>query len=252
MIICLFLSYLCFLSRVPMNRFSICYFSLLFAVFFLSCRNHAGDQSGETSKAVPEVNRNAADSSGAIESIFSDSEDRDRNIWQKPEMVISMLGDLKGKTVADIGAGSGYFAFRLTPRAEKVIGIDIDPGFISFLDSMKVRLPESYRNRFVSRLAKPDDPMLGPEEADAVIIVNTYAYIDNRTQYLKTLYKGVAPGGRLLIVDFKKNDIPIGPPDHFRITLNDVRRELISAGFKVIQVDLESLDYQYIIIAEKK
>ena len=146
-------------------------------------------------------------------------------------MVISMLGDLNGKTVADIGAGSGYFAFRLTP---------------------KVRLPESYRNRFESRLAKPDDPMLGPGEADAVIIVNTYAYIDNRTQYLKTLYKGIASRGRLLIVDFKKNDIPVGPPDHFRITLNDVRRELVSAGFKVVQVDLESLDYQYIIIAEKE
>ena len=235
-----------------MNCFNIYCFSLLLATSFFSCRNHSGDQSGEASGVIRGSNQVAPDSTGAIENLFNDSEDRDRNIWQKPEMVISMLGNLNGKTVADIGAGSGYFAFRLTPRAEKVIGIDIDPGFISFLDSMKVRLPESYRNRFESRLAKPDDPMLGPGEADAVIIVNTYAYIDNRTQYLKTLYKGIAPRGRLLIVDFKKNDIPVGPPDHFRITLNDVRRELVSAGFKIVQVDLESLDYQYVIIAEKE
>lgn len=231
-----------------MNRFNICCFSLLFATSFFSCRN----QSGEASGVIRQGNQETPDSAGAIESLFNDSENRDRNIWQKPEMVISMLGDLNGKTVADIGAGSGYFAFRLTPGAEKVIGIDIDPGFISFLDSMKVRLPESYRNRFESRLARPDDPMLSPGEADAVIIVNTYAYIDNRTQYLKTLYRGIAPRGRLLIVDFKKNDIPVGPPDHFRITLNDVRRELVSAGFKIVQIDLESLDYQYIIIAEKE
>jgi len=157
-----------------MNRFNICCCSLLFAAIFFSCRNQSGEATPATREGTP-------DSASAIENLFSDSEDRDRNIWQKPEMVISMLGDLNGKTVADIGAGSGYFAFRLTPKAEKVIGIDIDPGFISFLDSMKVRLPESYRNRFESRLAKPDDPMLGPGEADAVIIVNTYAYIDNRT-----------------------------------------------------------------------
>jgi ubiquinone/menaquinone biosynthesis C-methylase UbiE len=235
-----------------MNRFSICSCSLLFATVLFSCRNQTGSQPGESPEIVREGSQGTADSSGSIENLFNDSENRDRNIWQKPEMVISMLGDLNGKTVADIGAGSGYFAFRLTPKAEKVIGIDIDPGFISFLDSMKVRLPESYRDRFESRLAQPDDPMLRPGEAHAVIIVNTYAYIDNRTQYLKTLYKGIAPRGRLLIVDFKKNDIPVGPPDHFRITLNDVRRELVSAGFKVVQVDLESLDYQYIIIAEKE
>lgn len=235
-----------------MNRFSICSCSLLFATVLFSCRNQTGSQPGESPEIVRKGSQGTGDSSGSIENLFNDSENRDRNIWQKPEMVISMLGDLNGKTVADIGAGSGYFAFRLTPKAEKVIGIDIDPGFISFLDSMKVRLPESYRDRFESRLAQPDDPMLKPGEADAVIIVNTYAYIDNRTQYLKTLYKGIASRGRLLIVDFKKNDIPVGPPDHFRITLNDVRRELVSAGFKVVQVDLESLDYQYIIIAEKE
>jgi len=188
---------------------------------------------------------------GNFESLVTDYESKDRGIWQKPDMVISLLGDLEGKTVADIGAGTGYFTFRLVPKAKKVIGIDIDQRFIQFLDSVKVRLPASYIGRFESRLAKPDDPLLKPAEADAVIIVNTYGYIENRVAYLKTLIKGVSPGGRLLIIDFKKNNLPIGPPDEFKVALSQVEKELLTAGFEIDKIDKNALDYQYIILAKK-
>jgi SAM-dependent methyltransferase len=188
---------------------------------------------------------------GNFESLVADYESKDRGIWQKPDMVISLLGSLEGKTVADIGAGTGYFTFRMVPKAKKVIGIDIDKRFIQFMDSVKVRFPEAYRGRFESRLAKVDDPLLKPGEADAVIIVNTYGYIENRIQYLKTLWKGMSPGGRLLIIDFKKNNLPIGPPDEFKVSLNQAEQELITSGFTIEKVDKEALDYQYIIIAIK-
>ncbi|MFN0215968.1 MAG: class I SAM-dependent methyltransferase [Saprospiraceae bacterium] len=188
---------------------------------------------------------------GNFESLVADFEDKDRGIWQKPELVISFLGDIKDETVADIGAGTGYFAFRLVPKAKKVIGIDIDPRFIDFLDSVKVRLPLLYRDRFETRLAKFDDPLLEPNEADNVVIVNTYAYIENRPQYLKTLYKGVSPGGQLLVIDFKKNNLPVGPPEQYKVSLAQVERELVTAGFKISKIDKDMLDYQYIILAIK-
>lgn len=188
---------------------------------------------------------------GNFESLVADYESKDRGIWQKPELVISFLGEIQNKTVADIGAGTGYFTFRLVPKAKKVIGIDIDARFISFLDSVKVRLPEVYRNRFESRLAKFDDPLLKPGEADDVIIVNTYAYIENRVQYLRTLSKGMAPDGQLLIIDFKKNNLPVGPPDQYKVALAEVERELLSTGFKIVKVDKDVLDYQYIVLAQK-
>jgi SAM-dependent methyltransferase len=189
---------------------------------------------------------------GNFENLVADYESKDRVIWQKPGMVIALLGDLKGKTVADIGAGTGYFTFRLVPLAGKVIGVDIDPQFINFLDSVKVRLPAQYRDRFDSRLAKPGDPMLAPEEADAVIIVNTYGYIENRVRYLQTLATGMKPGATLLVIDFKKNNLPIGPPDAYKVALSQVEKELSAGGFEVTRVDKESLDYQYIILAKKK
>ncbi len=188
---------------------------------------------------------------GNFESLVADYESKDRGIWQKPDMVISLLGDLEGKTVADIGAGSGYFTFRMVAKAEKVIGIDIDQRFINLMDSVKVRLPEKYQTHFESRLAQPDNPALQPEEADAVMIVNTYAYIENRIQYLKVLAKGMSPGARLLIIDFKKNNIPVGPPQAFKVSLAQVEKELLAAGYRIDRLDTESLDYQYIVIAAK-
>lgn len=188
---------------------------------------------------------------GSFENLVADFESKDRGIWQKPNMVISLLGDLEGKTVADIGAGTGYFTFRMVPKAKKVIGIDIDQRFIDFMDSVKVRLDERYRDRFETRLAKADDPLLSAEEVDAVVLVNTYGYIGNRVQYLKTLWKGISPGGRVLIIDFKKNNLPIGPPDQFKVALSQVERELLTSGFSIDKIDQDALDYQYIILAKK-
>lgn len=188
---------------------------------------------------------------GNFESLVADYESKDRVIWQKPDLVLSVLGDLDGKIVADIGAGTGFFTFRMVPKAKKVIGIDIDPRFINFMDSVKVRLPEKYRARFETRLAKPNDPLLQPNEANAVIIMNTYGYIENRAAYLKRVSQGIAPGGQLLIIDFKKNNLPVGPSDEFKVSLNQVEKELADAGFEISKIDKDALDYQYIVLAQK-
>ena len=235
-------------------------FVALSIVVFSACRDEAQSNPDQPSlyrpkqapgTTVSEPNPLPKTGNGNFESIVADYESKDRGIWQKPDMVISLLGDLEGKTVADIGAGTGYFTFRLLPKAEKVIGIDIDKRFIQFLDSVKVRLPEDYQKRFESRLSKPDDPLLKPSEADAAIIVNTYGYIENRVRYLQTLSKGISPGGRLLIIDFKKNNLPIGPPDQFKVALSQVEQELLAAGFIIEKIDKDALDYQYIVLAKK-
>ncbi len=183
-------------------------------------------------------------------SLMSDFENPNRAIWQKPELVISQLGDLSGKTVADIGAGTGYFAFRMASKAKKVIAIEIDQQMINFMDSMKIRLPKDRQTHFESRLAKPDDPLLLPGEANAVTIVNTIGYIENRVNYLKKLHAGIAPGGLLLIIDFKKN-LPVGPAEKYKVGLPELEAELRKAGFAPVRDDVKSLDYQYILLAKK-
>ena len=175
-----------------------------------------------------------------------------REIWQKPDLVLQLLGGLKGKSVADIGAGSGFFTFRMVESADKVIAIDVDPRFTNYLDSVKVRrLPESQQPKLETRLTTPDSPALQKEEVDVVVIVNTFMYIENHVDYLKRLKKGLKEGGKLLIIDFKKKRTPVGPPGDLRQPLFVIENELYEAGYKNIVTNDTALDYQYIVIAEK-
>ena len=184
-----------------------------------------------------------------MDDIRQDWESRDRLVWQKPDMVIKRLGDLSLKTVADLGAGTGFFAFRLVPIAKKTIALDIDPRFITFMDSAKKEMNSELRARFEARLVSTNDAKLKKGEVDAVIIVNTYMYISDRVAYMQKLRQGISKGGMVLIVDYKEKNIPVGPPTSSKVALGTVEKELKQAGFKNIQSDDSSLDYQYIITA---
>lgn len=176
-----------------------------------------------------------------------------RVIWQKPEVVIGKMGDLSNKVVADIGAGSGFFARRLAQHAKKVIAIELDDRLIHFMDSIKlVELRPEHQSRFETRLATSTNSMLKPGEADIILLVNTYIYIQDRVSYLKHLLSVLPQGGKVIIVDFKRKRIPIKyPPAAIRLELYEVENELEAAGFSSFQSDDCSLDYQYITVAEK-
>jgi 2-polyprenyl-3-methyl-5-hydroxy-6-metoxy-1,4-benzoquinol methylase len=175
-------------------------------------------------------------------------EDPARAQWQKPGEVIASLGPLDGKTVADIGAGTGYFAFPLAKRAAKVIAIDIDQRFLDYIEQKKGT--QKVGANVETRITAPDSPGLKPGEADLVLIVDTYHHIENRIDYLKKLKKDLAKGGVLVIVDFKKEKTPPGPPVELRIAQESVESELESAGFTVVSTDRALLPYQYIIKAK--
>lgn len=177
-----------------------------------------------------------------------------RVIWQKPEVVIDFLGDISQKTVADIGAGTGFFAFRIAREAKKVIAIDIDQVFIDYLDSAKVmELPEVDQPRLEPRFATPNDPNLQPGEADIIMMVNTYMWIpqERRIEYLKKLYNALPENGQLLILDFKKKRTPVGPDQNQRVPLFQAEIELDQAGFSKVETNDKALDYQYVVMAYK-
>ena len=174
-----------------------------------------------------------------------------RVIWQKPDLVLNLLGDLGGKTVADIGAGTGYFAFRIASIGGNVIAIDIDERAISWMESEKQRYPDEVQARFQSRLASESDPRLKGGEVDLIMMVNTYMYIANREQYMRDLVPALKPGGQIIIVDFKKIETPIGPNSADRIAATQVQQELTHAGYTISSSDDTSLEYQYIITASR-
>ncbi|MEL6865285.1 MAG: class I SAM-dependent methyltransferase [Bacteroidota bacterium] len=178
-----------------------------------------------------------------------------RDIWQKPEVVLHQLGDLKGKVVADIGAGPyGYFSLRIASQTEakKVIAIDIDQEALAFIEEARQAfLPANVRDRLEARLVTSNNAKLNPGEVDVVLIVNTAIYFDSRIDYFKNLRTGLAPGGRLVIIDYKKKQTPIGPPVEKRIALGLIEQELLEAGYRLLASDDKTLEFQYIVTAIK-
>ncbi|MFT6359472.1 MAG: SAM-dependent methyltransferase [Saprospiraceae bacterium] len=228
--------------------------------FFISCGSEptsdTWEQSRQDSTQTNTSNKettkeNAADKS--LTDLIADYDPPNRELWQKPQLVIEKMGDLSNKTVADIGSGSGSFARRLTQVAKKVIAIEIDPRFVEYMDSIKrVELSPTYQRRFETRLATTTDSKIKTNEADIIIMVNTYLYVQDRKAYLKHLLDRLPVGGQLFIVDFKKKSIPLrNPSQRFRVPLFEVEKELKQIGFKNVVSDDRALDYQYIVIAEK-
>lgn len=227
----------------------------LFVLSIWSCQNdrstnatdHNTNPETLADTAYP-AGRNGRPNAGIAEDYINTN----RVIWQKPDLVIDLFGDLQNKTVADIGAGTGFFAFRLVPKAKKVIAIDIDKRFVDYIDSIRVlELPENLQSKLETRLAEPNNPHLKPGEADVILIVNTFIYIRNRAEYLKNLQKGMAANGKLIIIDFKKKRTPIGPPSEMRLPIHEVEEALYTAGFRNIETNDTALDYQYFVIAQK-
>lgn len=177
-----------------------------------------------------------------------------RDIWQEPLKVIKQLGNLEGKTLADIGAGPfGYFTFPLAGKTNlaKVLAIDIDTSAINFIEKGRQHIPEEFGSKIETRLVTPDNAKLKEEEADIVLIVNTSSYFDDRIAYFSHLKNGISAEGRLVIIDFKMKQGPFGPPLNSRIPLGVMEQELTEAGYSRIISDDTTLKYQYMVIAMK-
>lgn len=177
---------------------------------------------------------------------------KDRTSWQKPTLIFEKLGELSDKTVADIGAGTGYFSFRLMHKVGKIIAIDIDSSMINLIEAFKTTMDESSQSKLETRLATPNDPLLKQDEADIILFVNVISYIEDRVTYLTNLHSKLPSTGKIVIVDFKTKRLPIdAPPYEERVLQHIIEEELYMAGYNNIVIDDSLLDFQYLITAEK-
>ena len=162
-----------------------------------------------------------------------DFDDPGRDAWQMPARVIAALALKSGHTVADIGAGTGYFTMRLAASAAQptVFAVDLEPKMVAHLTA---RAAAEKRANVVAVLAAADNPNL-PEPMDVVLVVDTYHHIPNRPVYFAGVREKLRPGGRLAIVDFRKGAPGGGPPDDFRFTPDQISQELAAAGFVLDQ-----------------
>ncbi len=173
-------------------------------------------------------------------------DDPARDAWQRPEEVTALLEIEPGRTVADLGAGTGYFLRHLSwAVGEKgtVLALDIEPSMVRYMTERAGR--EGLRN--VRPATVPfDDPKLPAGAVHRVLIVDTWHHIPDRTEYARKLAQGLAPGGAVFVVDFTLESKE-GPPREHRVPPEQVVAELCAGGLEARVVE-ETLPEQYVVV----
>jgi SAM-dependent methyltransferase len=167
-----------------------------------------------------------------------------RDEWQKPDEVVSALKLTRQEVVADLGAGSGYFTRRLAKRSKLVLAVDIDA---KLLELNRKSSPPNVN----TILATEKDPMLAPASVDVIFVCNVWHHIQHRLLYASSLGAALRPGGRIVIIDFYKRPLPVGPPETMKLDPTQVIAEFSAAG-----IDLTArhgfLPYQYFLEFSKR
>jgi len=191
-----------------------------------------------------EVHRLHGDSAAYIAAL----EDPKRDAYQKPHEVMEALGVKEGEVIADVGAGSGYFTVRLAHHVGKtgrVYAVDVSPDMIRHLHA---RVRDMGLLNVSPILAPADDPLL-PQPVDRFMIVDVWHHVEDQAGYLAKIKERLEPGGQVIMIDFHKRDLPVGPPPAMKIAREDLIRQMETHGFRLAR-EHTFLPYQYFLVFE--
>jgi ubiquinone/menaquinone biosynthesis C-methylase UbiE len=174
-------------------------------------------------------------------------ERREREIEEDPDLAMRLIRVARGSTVADLGAGSGYFTIRLAKAvgAEgKVYAVDIQQGM---LDLLQRAVTKEKLTNVTPVLGAADDPRLPAASLDLVLMVDVYHELSSPQTTLGHLKNALKPGGRLVLLEYRAEDpdVPI-LPEH-KMTKAMVKLEIEHEGFRQQRV-YDDLPRQHLIV----
>jgi ubiquinone/menaquinone biosynthesis C-methylase UbiE len=175
----------------------------------------------------------------------------ERDVEEAPDEAVAIIGVKKGWTVADIGAGSGYMTVKLSKRVGPsgvVYATDIQPAMIGLLEK---RIAKDKLTNVRPILGALDDPKLPDASLDMAMMVDVYHELSQPQAMLRHLRDALKPSGRLILLEYRKEDpsIPI-KPEH-KMSVAEAKMELEAEGFKLTRVD-DGLPRQHVLIFSKR
>jgi ubiquinone/menaquinone biosynthesis C-methylase UbiE len=175
----------------------------------------------------------------------------EREDEEAPSKALDALELKPGMVVADIGAGSGYYSARIAKRvgpAGRVYATDIQPGMIELLDR---RIKSEQLSNITTVLGGMDDPRLPPAAIDLAIMVDVYHELQQPQVFLQRLKGAFKPDGRLVLLEFRKEDPKVPILEVHKMSVAEVKQEMEAEGFVLDKV-IDVLPWQHIIVLRVK
>jgi ubiquinone/menaquinone biosynthesis C-methylase UbiE len=174
----------------------------------------------------------------------------ERAVEEQPDRVVEGMALAPDAVVADIGAGSGYFTFRLARAVPdgRVLAVDVQPEMLEILET---RMAEAEVENITLVLGTASDPNLAEASVDAILLVDTYHEFDYPLEMARAMTRALRPGGRLYLVEYRAEDpeIPILPLH--KMTEVQARREIEAAGLTFVE-NGTFLPTQHFLVFEKR
>jgi precorrin-6B methylase 2 len=174
----------------------------------------------------------------------------ERETEEQPQFVIDALGIKPGQTIADLGAGSGYYSFRIAPLVGptgKVMAIDIEP---AMLEVIAQRATREHVANIRPVLGSARDPNLAPHSVDLLFMVDVYHELEYPYEVMTKVRAALKPGGRVALVEYRAEDPAVMIKPVHKMSERQVRREMQAAGFKHLQT-VRALPLQHLIVFER-
>lgn len=173
-----------------------------------------------------------------------------RDEEQKPEVVLGALGLHGGETVVDLGAGSGYFTFRITPlvgKTGKVLAVDVQD---EMLDTLRRRAAAQKMTNVVVVKGSEKDPNLPTNAVDVVLMVDVYHELAYPFEIMAKVRQALKPHGRIVFVEYRKEDPKVPIQELHKMSVAQLEKEMKAVGFTRVQT-IETLPVQHIVIFQK-
>lgn len=173
-----------------------------------------------------------------------------RESEERPQLTIAALEIKPGQTVADLGAGSGYYAFRIAPlvgEQGRVLAIDVEPRMLRIISERARR--DGVKN-VVTVLGTPSDPNLEPNSVDLLFMVDVYHELEYPYEVMTKVRQALKPGGRVALIEYRAEDPGVMIKPVHKMTERQIVKELTAAGFRHDKT-LHTLPLQHLVLFQK-
>jgi ubiquinone/menaquinone biosynthesis C-methylase UbiE len=174
-------------------------------------------------------------------------ESEDRKTWQNPEKILELIELKPDYVVADLGCGSGFFTVPLSRKVKKVYGIDVQKEMLEFLEQ---KIQTQKIGNIETMLSGEEEIPLENECVDLLLSVNTLHEFRDKRKMISEMRRVLRQEGQAVIIDFKKEETPVGPPVAIRVSKEQAVGLFKKQGLTFLKA--HDLKYHYLIVFQKE